>query len=419
MKILYTITAYPPSVGGAQEHLHQLARRLAPRHAVRVATHWDSTRRDWLLGTTVRAPRPAHDYRVDGVDVHRLAYPAGSDRALWIAAALYPLAQGASIARIAALQADVLASLADAELIHNVRIGREGLSAASLKLARRRDIPFVFTPLHHPRWSGWLHRHFHALSREADLVIALTESERRALVQQGVAPERIAVTGHGPVVAPSADGERFRALHDLDREPVVLFLGQKYAYKGLDLLLAAAHQVWDRRPEARFVFIGPRTPYSKRLFRNVRDPRILELDSVDLQTKSDALAACDVFCLPSTQESFGGVFTEAWSFGRAVIGADIPAVRDVIADGVDGLVCEPRSGPLAAHLLHLLDSDGLRAQLGEAGRRKVVDTYAWPRLVEQTEALYRALLDGRTPIAAQTVAVPTRSVRQTDKESVA
>jgi glycosyltransferase involved in cell wall biosynthesis len=58
----------------------------------------------------------------------------------------------------------------------------------------------------------------------------------------------------------------------------------------------------------------------------VNDPRILELGSVDLQTKTDALEACTLLCLPSTQESFGGVYTEAWSFKKPVIGCDIPAV---------------------------------------------------------------------------------------------
>lgn len=420
MKLLYTITAYPPSVGGAQEHLHQLASRFAAQHEVQVAAHWDSTRRDWLLGTTARAPRPARDYEVDGVRVHRLAYPPGLNLGLWAAAALYPLAQGPAIAHIAGRLAEVLTPLADVDLIHNVRIGREGLSAASLKLARQRDVPFVFTPLHHPRWSGWLHRHFHKLCRQADLVIALTESERRTLEAQGVAPERIAVTGHGPVVSADASSERFRARHRLGRDPMILFLGQKYAYKGLAAILEAAPRVWDRQPETRFVFVGPRTAYSKRLFSGVRDPRILELDAVDLQTKSDALAACDVFCLPSTQESFGGVFTEAWAFGRPVLGADIPAVREVIADGVDGLVCDPRPAPLAAHLQQLLFDERLRHQLGEAGRRKVTQRFTWPKLVEQTEALYEAVLHGRSPRADHTIAVTARQTHPSSplKESI-
>ena len=62
-----------------------------------------------------------------------------------------------------------------AEIIHNVRIGREPFSFASYAVARKNDIPFVLLPLHHPRWSGWLHRYYLDLYRKADAVIALTE----------------------------------------------------------------------------------------------------------------------------------------------------------------------------------------------------------------------------------------------------
>ena len=72
--------------------------------------------------------------------------------------------------------------------------------------------------------------------------------------------------------------------------------------------------------------ITPRTPFSQKFFtQQPPDPRLIELGTVDLQQKTNALAACTLLCLPSTQESFGGVFTEAWSFEKPVIGANIPA----------------------------------------------------------------------------------------------
>ena len=214
---------------------------------------------------------------------------------------------------------------------------------------------------------------------------------------------RVFVTGMGPALAEHGDGARFREALRLEAAPLVLFVGQKYAYKGLAVLLEAARLVWQRRPETRFVFLGPRTPYSRRLFAAVTDERVSELDMVAVQTKTDAYAACDVVCLPSTQESFGGVYTEAWSLGKPVIGADVPAVRDVISDAVDGYVVAPRADAIAEHILHLIDSPALRAELGEAGRRKVAARYTWPRLAARTLEVYREVLGGR--VAAETVAV--------------
>jgi glycosyltransferase involved in cell wall biosynthesis len=305
----------------------------------------------------------------------------------------YYAVQGPALKRIAAaLETAIEHELCQVDLVHNGRIGREGLSFASLQLARRRGVPFVLTPVHHPRWGSWLHRYYHRLYREADAVIALTETERQTLVQLGVRERRVFVTGMGPILADAHDGARFRAEFALGDEPLILYLGQKYAYKGLAALLAAAALVWKRHPETRFAFLGPRTAYSQRLFSTVRDERILELDTVSLQTKTDALAACQVLCVPSTQESFGGVYTEAWSLGKPVVAADIPAVRSVVTDGQDGLLVSQAPGAIADALVSLLGKPGLAQQMGLSGRGKVVQRYTWPCLAQQTERVYDHVL---------------------------
>jgi glycosyltransferase involved in cell wall biosynthesis len=393
VKLLFTATAYPPSIGGAQLYLHQLAQALSTRHRVQVASQWDAHRTDWLLGSTLRGPATARSYEIDGVPVRRIAVPPAARRELlpWVAA--YYALQGPALRRIAAVLEREIEPLAEgASLVHNVRIGREGLTAASLHVARRRRVPFVLTPVHHPRWSGFLHRHYHRLYREADAVVALTEAERRALLALGVAEERVFVTGMGPIVGTDPDGERFRRRHDLGDRPLVLFLGQKYAYKGVDRLLQAARIVWRRHADVRFAFLGTRTAHSRRAFAGLSDPRVIELPEVDLAEKTDALHACDVFCLPSTQESFGGVFTEAWTFGKPVVGCDIPAVREVIEHAADGLLSGPAPDALAAALEMLLADPQRAAAMGAAGREKVVRLYTWPRLADRTEAVYRSVL---------------------------
>jgi glycosyltransferase involved in cell wall biosynthesis len=392
-RLLLTITAYPPSTGGAQLLMHQLARHLTPSHAVQVVTQWSTNRTDWLLGTTLNAPREACAYIQEGISVQQITLPTAQRRQLvpWVLG--YYLVQGPALKRIArALAAEVEPWAASADLIHNCRSGREGLSYACFNLARRRDIPFVFTPVHHPRWGTWLHRHYHSLYRQADAVIALTEAERTICIRLGAAEERVFVTGMGPVLAEQSNPGRFREKYGLGDSRLVLFLGQKMAYKGAAALLDATAHVWRKAPDVRFAFLGPRTAHSQRLFRSATDARLLELGTVSLQEKTDALAACDVLCVPSMQESFGAVFTEAWSFGKPVIGGDIPAVRQVIEDGMDGLLVAQRGEVIADRLLYLLDRPALRAQMGECGRAKVNARFTWPRLAEQTETVYRHVL---------------------------
>jgi glycosyltransferase involved in cell wall biosynthesis len=102
------------------------------------------------------------------------------------------------------------------------------------------------------------------------------------------------------------------------------------------LLLNAAPHVWQRFSETSFAFIGPRNDYSNKLFKSVVDRLIFELDSVSLQYKSNTLSACPLLCVPSSQESFGGVCRETRSFSTPIIGFPIPAISELIMNSVDG-----------------------------------------------------------------------------------
>ncbi len=391
MDLLYTLTSYPPAVGGAQLLSHQLIQQVQQHHGVTVACHWQRNRHDWLLGTTLGQP-PPHQSWVEGVPVHQLGLTAWQKLALVPAVALYYPLMPLALPRIAGAIARPLTPLAaQADLIHNIRIGREGLTAASLALARRYDRPFVFTPLHHPRWVGWRYRAYHHIYRQADGVIALTPAEQETLISLGVRADRIHVTGMGPLLAPQADPEGFRRQHHIDG-PMVLFLGQHYPYKGYRQVLAATRQVWHQHPHTHFVFMGPAVGRSEVAFRDCADPRLHRLGMVSLAVKTAALAACDLLCVPSTQESFGGVYTEAWSFSKPVIGCPIPAVKAVITDGQDGYLVEQEATAIADRINYLLHHPDQGARLGQAGYAKVQQRYSWPQLARQTLAVYHQLV---------------------------
>lgn len=392
MNLLYTITSYPPATGGAQTHLHQLALQFQTRHNLRVAAFWNRNRTDWLLGTTLNAGPPGNADQLDGIPVHLLGWSPPEKISLVPAAALYYFLMPQIVPWIAAKLVPQLEQIdPQAQVVHNVRVGREPLSWASMLFARRKNIPFVFTPLHHPRWQGLRYRVFHDLYRQADALVALTHSEKEYLVTAGASEARVHVLGHGAVLAPSADPQAFIRANALSG-PVILFLGQHYEYKGFRQLLQAAPLVWKKVPEAHFVFIGPPVRSSEKYFNPSPDPRILRLGAVDLQSKTDALAACTLLCVPSTQESFGGVYTEAWSFAKPVIGCPIPAVREVISEGEDGFLVDQQPGPIAERILYLLQHPDQAHQMGLKGQQKVSNRYSWDTLARRMETIYQALL---------------------------
>ncbi|NIM10385.1 MAG: glycosyltransferase [Candidatus Aminicenantes bacterium] len=395
MNLLYTLTTYPPSTGGAQIHQHQLACHLKERHNIQVVAFWDSNRTDWLLGTTLKALSSEKDYNLDGIPV--LCMGLGLFEKIFMApfaAAYYPmmLMGHAPLSPIAAVIEKHLRSHAEmADLVHNVRLGREGLSYASYKAARRNNIPFVLTPVHHPRWVGRKYNAYNKLYTMADAVLALTHAEKEILVQQGVAEERVHVIGHGPVLESAAVPENFLKTHNIDG-PMVLFLGQHYPYKGYKELLEAAKIVWQKIPDAHFVFIGPSVGQSESVFKEFQDKRILRLGLISLQEKTDALAACSLLCVPSTQESFGGVYAEAWCFKKPVIGCNIPAVAEVITHEIDGYLVSQDPGEIAEKIIFLLENENAAHQMGTSGKKKVEEKYTWQRIAQRVEKVYNQLI---------------------------
>jgi glycosyltransferase involved in cell wall biosynthesis len=387
MRLLYTLTAYPPYIGGAQLHQHKVAQQLSDRHSIQVVSQWDQNRTDWLMGTTLNAPQNSHNYVIDTIPVHRLGLSNWEKLKLAPIVPIYYPFMSVALPKISACLEQHLIAYAEVDLIHNVRIGREGLSYASLHLARQRNLPFVLTPVHHPRWVGWRYKAYLKLYKMADIVIALTQAEKHILMELGVREDQVRVTGMGPILAPQADAIAFQKKHSL-QAPIVLFLGQHYAYKGYRQVLESAKLVWQKIPEAQFVFVGPAVKQSEQIFRDFNDPRIRRLGKVDLQEKTDAIAACTLLCVPSTQESFGGVYTEAWSFGKPVIGCPIPAVSEVISDGVDGYLVDQEASQIADRICHILLNPSQAQKMGEAGQHKVVERYTWQRIAQLTEQAY-------------------------------
>lgn len=394
MRILYISPLYPPAIGGAQIQLHMLARAAqAAGEDVKVLTYSGNNRTDWVRFATVASESPG-EYEYEGVPVVRLGFSAATKAAMAPWAAGYYAAIGPATRAIASLTRPYIEDLVrHCDIIHFTRIGREFLARAVLDAARTQGKPFVFTPNHHPRWRGWRYTEYDKIYREADALAVYTEVEKDTLVRDVDVPaERIHVTGVGPIVCDTYDLPAFRSQSGVGERDYILFLGQQYEYKGMATILKAMPSVWQEFPEMRMVFIGPHTPYSQQLFKDVADPRIINLGAVPLEQKAAALAGCRFLCMPSMQESFGGVYTEAWHYGKAVIGGDIPAIRSVIDDGINGLLSTQDPEQLTARLLDLLRAPTRCDAMGAAGKDKAQRAYSWDIIAQRALAIYDGLL---------------------------
>jgi glycosyltransferase involved in cell wall biosynthesis len=251
----------------------------------------------------------------------------------------------------------------------------------------------VLTPHHHSKWRGYRYGGWLEVYRAADAVLAITQFEAGELQRLGVRDDRIHVIGGAADPPDPADANRFRARLGGSDQPLILFLGQQYEYKGVAELFTATEAIRARGVMAELAFVGPPTSFSSSFFSRHDEPWVHVLGKVDEQTKWDAIEASAVVCLPSRHEAFGRVYLEAWSMGKPVIGGRIPTVAEVVTDGQTGLLIDPRSASeLADALERVLTDPGLATRLGESGRREVNGRFSWTAVAERVEIVYDSLL---------------------------
>ena len=99
--------------------------------------------------------------------------------------------------------------------------------------------------------------------------------------------------------------------------------------------------------------------------------------------------ACDVFVAPATgHESFGIVLVEALAAGLPVVASDIPGYREVIHDGVDGLLAPPSDHEaVASAIARVLRESTLARELSRAGRERARE-FSWNVVAPRIEAVY-------------------------------
>ena len=166
----------------------------------------------------------------------------------------------------------------------------------------------------------------------------------------------------------------------------IVFVGQAVERKGLPLLLRAFEALREHIP-TELTVIGPSEHELSPLMLDMRDVRVL--GKVDDETKRMELEAGDVLCAPSLGgESFGMVLTEAFAAGTPVIASDIAGYRDVIRDGVDGMLV-PRGDAqaLAEALRDLYEEPVRRAEMARAAALGA-ERFAWPRVAAQVMEAY-------------------------------
>jgi glycosyltransferase involved in cell wall biosynthesis len=409
MRLLHVTQRYAPAIGGAEKYIADLSEELAQKgHQVDVYT---SRALDFYTWKNELQPFE----HLNKVNVHRFR---SLQRREWVWKILHfglrhygrtrkrcyepfvlfgsgPLSPGLFWAMLSQGRRYDLIHLSCLVYSHVIY----GFWAAG-----RLGVPTVITPHAHAEQEVTYNFDFQRRAMAgADHVIAVTPAERDLLIGLGLDPWRISVSGNGLRPEMYENGHQWdkmaarRQLGLRDEGFLILFLGRKSDYKGLDLTLDAYVALRSLHADLQLLAIGPETDYSQSLW-----PRYQGLDGLKVmgavpdQAKLAALRACDCLVLPSVGEAFGIVFLEAWMMGKPVVGARTLAVSSVIDHGRDGLLATPGDGAdLAACIARLYSDPGLARCMGIKGREKVLRRYTVARMAERVEGIYLRVLRRR------------------------
>lgn len=347
------------------------------------------------------------------------------------------VARAASARRQRPIADDELPAGADCVRVFPMRTPRRLVYSPALERALRRDLPaFDVVHIHslylHPQYAAFraacAHRRPYVVSprgaldpflrRRGRLRKAMTEAAWQGRMLRGAstlhltsADEARLVEDVAPLVprAVVPNGIQWSEWQDLPSRaefaarlgghdgPIVMYLGRVSFKKGIDRLIGAFALVARERDDALLAIVGPDdeglTPALTRLADKVGvGGRVHFVGMVAGEQRRAAMAAADVWVLPSHTENFGVAAVEALAAGRAVIVSPAVNIASDLAAADAAIVCESEPPILAAAIDSLLDDDGRRAVLAE-GARQHARRYDWSNVAVQLCAMYESVAE--------------------------
>jgi glycosyltransferase involved in cell wall biosynthesis len=263
-------------------------------------------------------------------------------------------------------------------------------------LRRRVGLPYVITahgsdvPGYNPHRLQRAHRLLAPLWRrvvqDASELVCPSEMIRSLVLRQPVA-------ANTTVIPYGFDSDRFRIAGHGER---ILTVSRLLERKGVQHLLRAVEGL-PLAEELQIAGDGPYLPALQQLATQtgvrVHFWKWLDNGSPEL---TELYQSSGIFVLPSEAENFPVALLEAMAAGLAIITTRGTGCAEVVGD--TALLVPPNDVPaLRAALRCLLDDPGLRAKLGAAARRRVMENFSWAVVAQQYLALYERHGVSRTP----------------------
>jgi glycosyltransferase involved in cell wall biosynthesis len=287
-------------------------------------------------------------------------------------------------------------------ILHATEKPRDALYAYLMgKLTPAKSIIHV-----HVKWSEEYSRPAKVSIRHADAALAISRYVHATIVDMGTPAERVFTvlnaldaTNWNPE---AADGKKVRREFGFADDTLVLSsISRLFSWKGTKELIQALAIVRPQFPDVRLMVVGADELYVHgSSFTTELKKLVAELGLTDnvvfTGQRSDVaniLAASDVFTMPSFEEPFGVVFLEAMAMAKPVIAINNGGTPEVVADGETGLLSPAWDiNCLAENIIRLLRDAELRKNMGERGRRRVLEQFTPQRMAREVGDVYQRVM---------------------------
>lgn len=178
--------------------------------------------------------------------------------------------------------------------------------------------------------------------------------------------------------------------------PLLLYVGRLSAEKEIERIKPILEGI----PEARLALVGdgPHREALEKHFEGTNTYFVGYLTGTDL---ASAFASADAFVFPSRTETLGLVLLEAMAAGCPVVAARSGGIPDIVTDGVNGYLFEPKSddaGAIAA-TMRLLEQKEEREVIRQNARQEA-ERWGWSAATRQLQDFYEGVVDSQIPKAA-------------------
>jgi len=366
MRIAIIVTMFPPRwLAGTEIATYNIAKHLAERqYEVHVITSLD----EGLPQNSIEEGFCIHRVRLPKVKLLGIA-------TLWLKALLV-------LKRI------------NPDIVHVQTTTMSIIGVLAKKLLRK---PYVVWGRGSDIYTPWLfkNRISRLVLKNADAVIALTEDMKKEM--QKTCDKDIYVIPNG------VDFEKFwnlskkdirRKLGITNEQRIVISVGSLRPVKGIKYLIQAMSVLRQKNTKANLMLVGDGEE------RQNLEELVEELNLGDYITFAgevpnekipEYMVASDVFALPSLSEGFGIVNLEAMASGLPAVVSNVSGLPEIIKDGENGFLVEPRNPlEIAKKIQLLLEDNKLRERISRNNKEKA-KSYNWESVVEKLEKVYQAV----------------------------